>query len=925
MGHRTPTGQARDARQVAVPDAPERRAPSGARDVSAWRAKLNPPSVSSSQVERAAIHALVGGAPAVRLVLVRAPAGFGKTTAMIQMRRQMEEKGSATAWLTLDQADNDASRFLSCLDGAVSHIVAGRAPDAAAARALATPRDVVLRLADALADFQSPFALFLDEFEHVQDPVVLGLLREILVQLPRNGRMVIGSRTLPALGLGQLRGRGQMLDIDASHLRFSLPEAGEFLCRRRLPLRPEDLSALHQKTEGWVAALWLASLALERRGGHGEFIGRFSGSNQAVTQYLADDVLAQQPPALRDFLLRTSILRYLDAPLCDALTGRGDSAALLRQLDAANLFLTPIDGEQATYRYHGLFADFLQGQLAIERPGQAGRLHLAASRWFASQGRPVPAIDHAIDANDTAEAIRLLAGHARELLAQGRIRLLTRWFDALPEAALRPHPDLQAVRVWALCMMRGPGEALALLERCECGRAGGPATAVSIVALRPVLLAMMDDYEQASAIGGAALAAVPAGDTFAHTMLTNAMADVYSVLGQYQQARTLLGAARLRQGESGAFNAMYSESVEGIIDLHEGRIRQAGARFRMALRASHQGSYSQAHGNAWAGVLHANALYEADDCAQAEHLLNIYLPLAISAGIQDHMITAHVTLSRIAFQRGDVDLAFQMLTELEYLGHRRGLRRLVAGARLERARVYGLQGHLDAAGAELERADDRGLWPRLKGLRLVAHDVEYLELGRLRHQVAAGRYAAALPLLDGEIAAALDASRHRRALALRLLRAVALHGHGDHRGAHAALGGLLRATCNEGAIHLVLDEGPRAGALLRSYMAAQFQGRPDQGDPLFAEYLQRLLQGFGPATEPEAAAAPGAMPAEALTRQELRVLALLAEGHSNIAIGEKMFVSANTVRTHLRGVNAKLGATSRTQAVALARRLGVIG
>lgn len=288
MGHRMPVGL---APPLAPPSGPAVR-----HGWSAWQAKLSPPSVSASQVERAAIHALVGGAPAARLVLVRGPAGFGKTTAMIQMRRQMEARGAATAWLTLDLADNDASRFLSCLDGAVAHLVAGGAPDAPAARPPASPRDVVLRLADALADFQSPFALFLDDFEHVQDPVVLGLVREILVQLPRNGQLVIGSRTLPALGLGQLRGRGQMLDIDASHLRFSLPEAAEFLQQRRhLPLQPEQPPTLHRKTEGWGAALWLASVALERRSSYGEFIAHFSGSNQAVTQYLADDVLAQQP------------------------------------------------------------------------------------------------------------------------------------------------------------------------------------------------------------------------------------------------------------------------------------------------------------------------------------------------------------------------------------------------------------------------------------------------------------------------------------------------------------------------------------------------------------------------------------------------------------------------------------------------------
>jgi LuxR family maltose regulon positive regulatory protein len=892
-----------------------------------WQAKLNPPSVTQSQVQRAAVCAQVFGAPSVKLVLVRAPAGFGKTTAMVQLRRQMEDKGAATAWLTLDRADNDASRFLSCLEAAVSQLVSDESLNTAVRHPVTSPDDVVLRLVDALAVCQSPFALFLDDFECVQDAVVLGLVREILAHLPRNGQLVIGSRNLPDLGLGRLRGRGQLLDIDAAHLRFSMQETEEFLKERRnLPLQREELSKLHQKTEGWIAALWLASVALERRATYTEFIARFSGSNQAMTQYLAEDVLAQQPVALREFLLSTSILRHLDAPLCDALTGRGDSAELLRQLDAANLFLTPVDGEETAYRYHGLFADFLRGQLASERPGEVARLHLAASRWFESQGRPVPAIDHAIDASNPVAAIRLLARYAKDLLAQGRIRLLTRWFDALPDEALRAHPELQAVRAWALCFMRGPGEAMALLERSGCEHAGSPDIAVSVAALRPVLLAMMDDYEQAYATGKVALSNLPTSETFVYTALTNAMADVLSVMGRYHEARKLLDAARRRQGErGGAFNVMYSETVEGIIDLHEGRMRQATARFRMAVRASHAGTYSQAHGNAWAGVLYANALYEADDCAQAEHLLNIYLPLATNAGLLDHMITGHVTLSRIAFKRGDVDLAFQILTELEYLGHRRQLSRLIASAKLERARVYLLQGHLEAAKIELERADDRELWMRVKDLRLMAHDVEYRELGRLRWQIAAGEAAAALPSLASEIEAALAASRHRRALKLRLLHALALYCGKDHQAAHAVLAGVLREACNEGGVRLILDEGAQVGALIQSYMAAQQEGGAKQRDPLFGEYLLRLLQAFGPSfTEPDASSATECALSEPLTRKELRVLTLLAEGYSNSAIGEKLFVSANTVRTHLRGINAKLSASNRTQAVAVARRLGVI-
>jgi LuxR family maltose regulon positive regulatory protein len=209
---------------------------------------------------------------------------------------------------------------------------------------------------------------------------------------------------------------------------------------------------------------------------------------------------------------------------------------------------------------------------------------------------------------------------------------------------------------------------------------------------------------------------------------------------------------------------------------------------------------------------------------------------------------------------------------------------------------------------------------------LLAHDVEYLELGRLRWQIAAGQAAAALPALEREIGAAIGATRHRRALKLRLLRVLALYRSGDERAAHRVLGDVLREACNEGFIRLLLDEGPQVGVLVRSYLAAQPEGRPEQRDPLFAEYLQRLLQSCGsPATEePDTRATEVPVLQEALTRQELRVLALLAEGYSNTAMGEKLFVSANTVRTHLRGINAKLGAGNRTQAVAVARRLGLI-
>ena len=870
--------------------------------------KLNPPGARPAQVPRDGIAQRIVASGSVKLVLVRAPAGFGKTTAMQQARERLEAAGTATAWLTLDSADNDVPRFLACLAAAVDQLGLEHAPRGA-------PLDAV----DALAHDGAPFALFLDDVELIREPAVLGLLREVIERLPRRGQLVIGSRNLPDLGLGRLRARGQLLEVDTELLRFSLAETAEFFRLRGGPaLAVDTLGRLHDKTEGWVTALWLAALALERHGSVADFVDRFSGSHRAVADYLAEDVLAHQPAEVRDFLLRTSILRQLDEAVCRALLPRADSARILAHLEAANLFLAPIAGENGRYRYHALFADFMRAQLAREHPDEMARLHLAASGWYEAQGRPVPAIDHAIEGGDHPHAQHLLAQHAAAFLEQGRMRLLDRWFTALPAERLREQPLLQLVHIWAQCFTHGPWQAMRQLEDSGCMDSPDPAVRAHVNALRPLLLAMMDRHEDAYAAGRESLASLPSSQPFADSVLSNAMAHVVSVMGEQHEAHRLLDAARRTQHGS-TFNRMYTESMEGVLDLKEGRLRQATARFRMAVSATpHAASYAHTNGNAWAGVLYAGAVYEVDELESAEHLLNVYLPLARDVGLPDHMIASHRMRARIAFQRGDVDAAFQLLTELEYLGHHRQLPRVVASAKLERARMLVLQGNGAAAREELRRADDEAVWARVRRQHLPAHDVDDLLIGRLRWEIHFGDTAAAQAPLQGAIAEADAAARHHRGLKLRVLLALARLRSGDTAGAASTVGAALQHASREGFVRLILDEGPAMSALLQLALA----GAPD--DPILAEYLQRLLaQLGGPAAADEPAAATDRL-LEPLTRKEIRVLQLLAEGYSNSAMTEKLFVSDSTVRTHLRNINMKLDARSRTQAVAIARRLGVI-
>ena len=896
--------------------------------------KLNPPSAPSAQVIRTRLCELVGDAPAVRVILMQAPAGFGKTTAMLQCRARFAGNDIDTAWLTVDPGDNDPARFLACLGAAVGSLGdSGGAPPAAGH---------VLDLMDRLASHPAPFALFLDDCEHLHNAVVLNLLKEVIAHLPANGCLILGSRARLDLGLGRLRVQGQLLEFSAAQLRFSPQEASEFIIgQRRIALPDDIIDTLYRKTEGWAAALWLASISLEGHEGRADFIARFSGSDGAVADYLADDVLARQPAPVRDFLLRTSILRYLDVPLCDALLGRQDSARVLAELEAANLFLLPIEGAHKTYRYHSLFASFLRARLARDLPDQLAQLHGTASAWYEAQQRPVPAIEHALEGGDHGRVIALLERHGELLLEEGRMRLLTRWFDALPDGVLRPHPLVQVVRICALCYTRGPAAAMALLEASDCAACPDAAVQAHVLALRPALYAMLDRNDDAYRLGTAALAQLPLGRPFAEASLVNGMALIMCSVGEYGQALQLLDTARRGQADSqghGHFQRMYSESVDGLINAEAGQLRLATARFRLAASATHAGSYRHAHGNAFAGILYADALYEANDLDEAAHLLHVYVPLAKDVGLPDHIIIGYTRLARIAFQRGDIDTMWQLLSELEYLGYERHLPRVVAGAKLERSRIFLFQGKQRAAQEELQRANDGAVWQRVRSQHLPAHDLEYFELAQLRWELHFGAAAAALQGLAQEHALALAQGRLRRALKLQVLHSLALQRNGDTQAALALMETALRSACQEGYQRLLIDEGPAVAALLRRVLQGPTAQMEAARDPIFTDYLQQLLRAWpGIDTEADTEAdndpATGALPpapppsplAEPLTPKEMRILALLAEGYSNIALADKLFVSKSTVRTHLRNINVKLDAQSRTQAVAIARRRGLIG
>lgn len=885
-------------------------------------AKVNPPAADARQVLRHSIVEAIVQGPAVRLVVVKAPAGFGKTTLMAQARTKWRSSGTATAWLTLDPAENDTSRFVAYLTAALDEL-SGDEATANETCEHSSVGEMAVAAIERFAAVDFPFALFLDEFEAIRSEGVLALVQELIARLPWGGKLVIGSRTEPSLRLAKLRATGQLLEIDSRDLRFSLEETQKFFEHRTpLGLSTGVLASLHAKTDGWATAVWLAWLALERSHDRDRFIRLFSGTEAALADYLAEEVLSKQPPDIRDFLLKTSVLSELSPPLCQALVPNVDANALLRELAADGLFLIPLENEPDTWKYHSLFADFLRAELMGTAASALPEIHQLAANAYQSLGHPVKAIDHLIAGGHMQAAIALLDEHALALLNQGRFRLLARWFDALPPKALGKAPMLQVIHTWSVSYTRGPRAAQSLLEAAQSAAADhAPEIQTHLAALRVTLLNQRDRWEEAYAVGSEALRKIEGPMRFPDAALVNVVASCATVLGRLGEAKRMLERSRLSQAQSdSAFQRMYGESIDGIVDMLGGRFRQAQARFRLALQASQAERVGVPHGNAWAGLLYAASIYERGDIQQARQLLQVYVPLCKEAWLADHTIVGHQLLARIAFHHGDVELAFELLSKLESLGHDRRLTRFLGAARLERAHILLRQGHSRAAADEINRAAELPIWQDIAARSHLAHDWDDVEIARLRWQIIFADARAAIPLLNELARRAHDHGQGRRKLKVAVLSAMAELFAGDMAAAVTRTHALLREMFREGAARLLIDEGAPAAILVDKVQASLNAA----DDVLFSDYLHSLRLGFSQFDRHHSLELETSPVLEPLTPKEIQLLELVSEGYSNRALSEKLFISLSTVCTHLRNINAKLGTHNRTQAVATSRRHGII-
>jgi LuxR family transcriptional regulator, maltose regulon positive regulatory protein len=885
--------------------------------------KLRVPRTRPNLVERPRLHELLNRGEGRKLTLVSAPAGFGKTTLLAEWLEERRRKGRAGVWLSLDESDNDLARFLSYLVGALQNAVEGigegvlallRVPE------LPPLETLVGVLINELAGARREVTVFLDDYHLIDSEHVHEAVAFLIEHLPENVGLVIATRTDPPLSLSKLRARDQVTEIKAADLRFTTEEAAAFLRDvMGLPLSAEDIAALEEATEGWVAALQLAALSMRDRGDASAFVGSFSGSNRHVLDFLADEVLDRQPEGVKEFLLKTSVLERMSAPLCDALTGRDDGQEMLERLEGENLFVVPLDDERRWYRYHHLFRDFLRGRLMRERCESASELHLRASGWYEENGHLPEAIGHALSAPDHDLAARLIEEGVEGAVERGEGTTALRWLEALPTGAKRLRPRLFVEHAVALVLTGRPDDVESLLLEAE--RAAQvdveerPYLLGTASAVRSWRARLQGNASEAVEFARRALSFLPDEEASVRNFAAVCLGDALRTTGDLAAAgEAFAEAAEMGRNTGHAHRSLAGVAMHARVRAEQGRLREADEAFRHALRLLTEGGFGLLPA---AGVVHlgmADLLYERGDLDAAERELERGVELAERTGEVSTLVWAYVTLSRTKWARGDDKGALELARRAEGVARESGADLQIAIALNWMARLYLARGDLaEALALVQERAANA------HAAADAARAVDRLTSARLL--LAQQRHREAMPLLE-ELGETAEASgRTGGLIEILALQGLALWAGSKRERAVSTLARALTLAEPEGYVRTFVEEGASMGDLLSATLEARQSGRLDAAERISVLYLARLLGSV--AQEATAPAAEERLP-EPLSERELEVLALIASGRSNREIAAKLFVSTSTVKTHIHRLYHKLGARSRTQAIARAREVDLL-
>jgi LuxR family maltose regulon positive regulatory protein len=870
------------------------------------------------------------------VTLISAPAGAGKTSAL---RAWLAQHDTSIAWLSLDPEDNDPARFWAYVIAALQRLQPGLAENTHAAlqtqeqqpQPIESVLTVLLNELVAFPENGSTQAgtghpsrgagvtLVLDDYHVIDNPAIHAGIAFLLDHLPTHLHVLIASRSDPPLPLARRRASNQLCEIRFEDLRFTAEEVALFLNQiMDLQLASEDVAALTDRTEGWIAGLQLAALSLQGRDAQAkrQFVAAFSGSQRYILDYLVEEVLNRQPEHTQQFLLHTSVLEYMLGSLCNTLTGHDDGQAMLEALERTNLFVLPMDEDRRWYRYHHLFAEVLRLRLQRADPDLVPMLHRKAAIWYQANDLIDDAMHHALEEGDSEWIADLIEQYLEETLHRGEGETLRRWLAAVPAEVVRKRPRLLLAQALVALNVGHLDQAETLLNEIAhtapsepyTPTIGSPASMFANIPaarelLRASLAGLRGDVEQSIEATQRALRFLNENEHGARVSVhwNTALADwMRGRLAEAEHAYQDLYAEGKAAGEPHA--ALGANALLARVRRARGCLGEALHSYQEGLAFATRAGASATPTVAMAYVGMAEVFYQRNQLDQALRHATTAVPLGQQLV---SMLTAATGLATLAWTRqalGDPLAARAAIEEAYRLIPADQVAALHNPVPAERARLVLAQGDLQAAvdwvTARRLRDTDEFCYP---------HERDYLVFARvLLAQNAPDR---ALRLLQRLAAAAESEGRIESVIEARSLAALAFAALGERALAQAALREALALARPEGYVRIFADEGAPMAALLRQV-----------SDELRSYAAQVLVAIEGPAAPYE----PPTALIEPLTERELEVLRALAAGQSNRAIAQQLYLSVATVKVHLKHIYGKLAVNSRIEALARARELNLL-
>jgi LuxR family maltose regulon positive regulatory protein len=904
--------------------------------------KLYIPLIRSKLVSRPRLIARLNEGFSRKLTLISAPAGFGKTTLVSEWVADCgrPEPKVRAAWLSLDEGDNDPTRFLTYLVAALQTI----APNIGAGvlETLQSPQpppteSVLAVLLNEITAVPDDFALVLEDY-HVVDakPVDASMsvdqaLTFLLEHLPLQMHLVITTREDPQLPLARYRAQGQLTELRADDLRFTLAEAAEFLNQvMDLNLSAEDTAALESRTEGWIVGLHLAGLSMQGLQDTAGFIQSFTGSHHFILDYLLEEVLHKQPESIQDFLLRTSILDRLCGPLCDAvlLDASASGQETLEYLEHANLFINSLDNERRWYRYHHLFAELLRNRLARAMSAHVSELHRRASDWYARNDLPNNGITHALAIQDWPRAAEIIEQYSDQWPMRGEISTLLNWLESFPAEILRERSSLALQYAWALYMANQFDRAEQHLSQLMPLVQTTPSLLGEVFAIRVMIAANRNDMPAVIELAQEALALVPAEEASPRSRIWLSLGVAYDEMGghiaaaknAFREAFELGSAFAPGSSVGNAPLPLTALTYLSEIERRQGNLRDASRMYVHALELAEQWGGQSSIALCLLQWGRASVLYEWNDLDGAARALQESIRIGELWKWPRLLVDAYGLSAMVMQARGQVDDARAVIRRAEQITRDSYSSLSILGSlALYQLLLWTAQSNFQAI-AQWEQHHDSG-WQAQSGR---ARDRLAIALARVRiaryyrqHDESALHQASAMiePALEQSQASGLGFNVVR----LLLLHALVLYAQGLTTSAITALKRALAFAEPENYVRSYLDLGKPMEEFLQWSLEDQALNELH-----LRVYVSQLLSQFGVGFAIQSSQPTGDTLIEPLTEREVKVLRLIAEGLSNREIGERLFLALSTVKGHNQIIFDKLQVQRRTEAVARARELGLL-